>query len=177
MKFKNGTADLTKIEIVLTDFGMAQSDSMGGTPIFASPECYEKKKKKSDIFSFGRVILFLLLSKKRFVKWLFVPIKDESRLLSIQTQISNAPGNPLTMISKMTSVTDRINLQAARIIFDELRRESNISFTPAFITAIDSVIKAEVSNDVQTYVSQLCDFRYANSMGYISNIFPCNEIR
>ena len=46
MKFKNGTADLTKIEIVLTDFGMAQSDSMGGTPIFASPECYEKKKEK-----------------------------------------------------------------------------------------------------------------------------------
>ena len=176
MKFKNGKADLTKIEIVLTDFGMAQSDSKGGTPIFASPECYEEKKKKSDIFSFGRVILFLLLGKKQFVKWLFVPIKDESRLLSIQTLISNAPGNPLTMISKMTSVTDRINLQAARIIFDELRRQSNISFTPAFINAIDSVINPEVSN-VETYVSELCDFRYANSMGYISNIFPCNEIR
>ena len=177
MKFKNGPTDLTQIEIVLTDFGMAQSDSMGGTPIFASPECFEKKEKKSDIFSFGRVILFLLLSKKRFVKWLFVPIKDESRLLSIQMLTSNASENPLTMISKMTSVTDRINLQAARIIFDELRRQSNISFTPAFITAIDSVIKAEVSNDVETYVSQLCDFRYENSMGYISNIFPCNEIR
>ena len=159
VKFKNGPTDLTQIEIVLTDFGMAQSDSMGGTPIFASPECYEKKKKKSDIFSFGRVILFLLLGKKQFVKWLFVPIKDESRLLSIQTQISNAPGNPLTMVSKMTSVTDRISLKAARMIFDELRRQSNISFTPAFINAIDSVINAEVSNDVETYVSELCDFR------------------
>ena len=166
VKFKNGydpdnleNNDLTQIEIVLTDFGMAQSDSMGGTPIFASPECFEKKEKKSDIFSFGRVILFLLLSKNRFVKWLFVPIKDESRLLSIQTQSSNAPGNPLTMVSKMTSVTDRISLQAARMIFDELRIQSNISFTPAFINAIDSVINAEVSNDVETYVSELCDFR------------------
>ena len=41
MKFQNGQTDLTKIEIVLTDFGMAGSDSNGGTPVFASPECFE----------------------------------------------------------------------------------------------------------------------------------------
>ena len=78
MKFQNGPTDLTQIEIVLTDFGMAESDSKGGTPVFASPECFETKDKKSDVFSFGRVILFLLLSKEQFIKWLFVPIKDKT---------------------------------------------------------------------------------------------------
>ena len=76
VKFKNGSNDLTHIEIVLTDFGMAESDSKGGTPVFASPECFEKKDKKSDIFSFGRLILFLLVSKEQFLKLIFVPIQN-----------------------------------------------------------------------------------------------------
>ena len=79
VKFKNGN-DLTKIEIVLTDFGMADSDSKGGTPVYASPECFEKTDKKSDIFSFGRMILFLLLTKNQFMKWLFIPIKNKARI-------------------------------------------------------------------------------------------------
>ena len=58
VKFQNFQTDFTGIDIVLTDFGMADSDSKGGTPVFASPECFEKKEKKSDIFSFGRVISF-----------------------------------------------------------------------------------------------------------------------
>ena len=92
VKFKNGPNDLTQIEIVLTDFGMADSDSKGGTPVFASPECFEKKEKKSDIFSFGRVILFLLLTKNRFVKWLYVPVKNLHQILSIRMHTS-APSN------------------------------------------------------------------------------------
>ena len=163
MKFKNGQADLTKIEIVLTDFGLAEPDSKGGTPIFASPECFEKKEKKSDIFSFGRVILFLLLTKNQFVKWLHVPLKDETRLLSIRMLTSNVPDQPLTLISKMTSLEMpyRINLQAARMIFDDLRRHSNICLKPALMIAIDTDINAEISNGIENYVSELCDFRYA----------------
>ena len=89
VKFKNGydsddltKNDLTQIEIVLTDFGMADSDSKGGTPVYASPECFEKTDTKSDIFSFGRVILFLLLSKEQFIKWLYIPIKNQARIQS-----------------------------------------------------------------------------------------------
>ena len=162
VKFKNGPCDLTQIEIVLTDFGMADSDSIGGTPIFASPECFEKKEKKSDIFSFGRVILFLLLNKNRFVKWLFVPVKDHTQKLSIQRLTLNDTDQSLTLISKMTSLTDRIKLQAARKMFDELRRNSNVSFKPALINSIDTVINAVISNDEEVYVSELCDFRYEN---------------
>ena len=71
--------DLTQIEIVLTDFGMA--DAKGGTPVYASPECVAKTNIKSDIFSFGRLILFLLLTKEQFMKWLYIPIKNKARIL------------------------------------------------------------------------------------------------
>ena len=113
VKFKNYQNDLSQIEIVLTDFGMADSDSKGGTPVFASPECFEKKNKTSDIFSFGRVILFLLLSKNQFCKWLFVPIKSPTRLLRIWS-ISNIKRR-LHLVSKMTSVNNRISLEQARV--------------------------------------------------------------
>ena len=54
VKYLNGPDDLTKIEIVLTDFGLAGDDAQGGTPIFASPECYGEKTTDSDTFSLGR---------------------------------------------------------------------------------------------------------------------------
>ena len=79
VKFKNGANDLTQLVIALTDFGIANPDSKGGTPVFASPEFLEKKDTKSDIFSFGRLILSLLLTKEQFMKWLFIPIKNEAR--------------------------------------------------------------------------------------------------
>ena len=170
VKFKNGRADLIQIEIVLTDFGMAQPDSKGGTPIFASPECFETKEKKSDIFSYGRGILFLLLTKTRFVKWLFVPVKNWTHKLSIIMLTLHESNQSLTLISKMTSLTDRINLKAARILFDEIRRNSNICLKPALINAIDAVIKAEISNENEVYVSEVCDFRYGNIIAYVPNI-------
>ena len=74
--------DLTQIDIALTDFGMADDDSKGGTPVYASPECFEKTDTKSDVFSFGRLILFLLLTKEQFIKWLYIPIKNQARIQS-----------------------------------------------------------------------------------------------
>ena len=122
VKFKNGPNDLTEIEIVLTDFGMAEPDSKGGTPIFASPECFETKDKKSDIFSFGRVILFLLLTKDRFIKWLFVPITNEVRRLCIRIETMTSPEQSLRLVSQMMSLTERMNLQSSRKLFDSLRK-------------------------------------------------------
>ena len=71
--------DSTQIEIALTDFGMADADSKGGTPVYASPECFGETETKSDVFSFGRLILFLLLRKEQFIKWLYIPIKNQVR--------------------------------------------------------------------------------------------------
>ena len=159
VKFKNGPNDLTQIEIVLTDFGMADSDSKGGTPVFASPECFEKKEKKSDIFSFGRVILFLLLPKHQFVKWLFVPIKDNIRSLSLRILTFASLDQSLNLILQMTSLTKRMTLQSARMLFNRLRRTSRIQLKPNLISAIQSIIRNEISNDIDDYTSELCDFR------------------
>ena len=74
VKFLNGPNDLLQIRVMLTDFGLAGSNTNGGTPIFASPECFKTKNPKSDIFSLGRVFLFMMLAKEDFLSWLFVPI-------------------------------------------------------------------------------------------------------
>ena len=160
MKFKNGPTDLTKIEIVLTDFGMAESDSKGGTPVFASPECFENKQKKSDVFSFGRVILFLLLSKKQFMEWLYVPIKDQTRVSSLNILTTVNPLQLLNLVSEMTSVSSRISLRSARRRFNQLRRDARIKLNSDLIAAIESIVNDELSNDFGFYVSELCDLRY-----------------
>ena len=49
------------VSVFLSDFGLVGNEVQGGTPIFASPECYAVKTTKSDIFSLGRVFLFVLL--------------------------------------------------------------------------------------------------------------------
>ena len=149
VKFKNGPNDLTQIEIVLTDFGMAESDSKGGTPVLASPECFEKKEKKSDIFSFGRLILFLLVSKKQFLKWLFVPIRN----LNVPT-----PTDMITLVTWMTSMTNRIDLKTSRIIFNELRSNSLVKPTQNIINSFDLIINLNL-NDLGDYISELGDFR------------------
>ena len=64
VKFLNGPNDLTRVDIVLTDFGLVGQNSKGGTPIFASPECFDVKTNASDIFSLGRVFLFMTLPKE-----------------------------------------------------------------------------------------------------------------
>ena len=187
VKFKNGSADLTQIDIVLTDFGMAGADSKGGTPIFASPECFEKKDKKSDIFSFGRVILFLLLTKNQFAKWLFVPIKDyakvsmlrnlflynitsssqKSKLMVMVSRVSKlltGPEHCLNMVTQMTSVQNRISLKLARTIFKKLKRVSKIKLSNDLITEIDTIVNSELTPDFNAYVSELCDHRLENTV-------------
>ena len=162
IKFKNGPNDLTQIRIALTDFGMAGPESQGGTPVFASPECFEKKEKKSDIFSFGRVILFLLLSKQQFMKWLYVPIKDLTRMSSCRILMNSRPNQRLYLVSQMMSIANRITLQSARSHFNRFRRDSRIKLTDTLIGAIETIVNDEISNDFGFYVSELCDFRLSD---------------
>ena len=148
VKFENGPNDLNKIKIALTDFGMAGPESQGGTPVFASPECFEKKEKKSDIFSFGRVILFLLLSKQQFLKWLFIPI---------QNLVNPAPTDMITLVTWMTSMTNRIDLKTSRIIFNELRSNSLVKPTQNIINSFNLIVNVNLNN--LDYISELGDFR------------------
>ena len=81
VKFLNEQNDLTRIDsIVLTDFGLVGQNSKGGTPIFASQECFDIKTNASDIFSLGRVFLFMMLPKESFLKFLLVRYKNPDRM-------------------------------------------------------------------------------------------------
>ena len=105
---------LSGIEIVLTDFGLAGSDSKGGTPIFASPECLtnsDRKDKSTDIFSLGRVFLFMMLPKEQFLEFLFVPL-IERRKEEILELIEDEP--ILNLISKMLRIKKRIEIHQVR---------------------------------------------------------------
>ena len=129
---------------------MADSDSKGGTPIFASPECFEKKEKKSDIFSFGRVILFLILTKQQFAKWLFVPIRNLKRPV---------PSRIIRLISRMTLIVKRIDLHYARIIFDELRRNRQVLPTKTLTSSFNLIVIENLTSDYGVYINELCDLR------------------
>jgi len=115
VKFLNGDNDLSHIEIVLTDFGLAGSDLKGGTPIFASPECLanpDRKDKSSDIFSLGRVFLFMILPKEKFLQFLFVPLLTKRAKEQIMELIEKEP--ILHLISKMMRIERRLDLQTIR---------------------------------------------------------------
>ena len=114
VKFLDSQNNLTDIEIVLTDFGLAGSDQKGGTPVFASPECLanpDRKNKSTDIFSLGRVFLFLILPKEKFLQFLFVSLVKGGKR-KIMKLIKKEP--ILNLISKMMRVQNRIDLQTIR---------------------------------------------------------------
>ena len=69
-------------ELLLSDFGF-MNDRKGGTPLYASPECFHGTVvEKSDIYSLGGCFVSLLSSEKIFAKLLILPLltKDEVKL-------------------------------------------------------------------------------------------------
>ena len=151
VKFLNGANDLTSIEIVLTDFGLAGSDQQGGTPIFASPECLanpERKNKSSDIFSLGRVFLFSILPKEKFLQFLFVPLIKGGKDKIIQL-IENEP--ILNLISKMMRIQNRVGLQAIR---NELQSAAQIIRTGT-VEQISEIIQKSTSKCTNQYIGIL----------------------
>ena len=154
VKFLDTKNNLSGIGIVLTDFGLAGSDSKGGTPIFASPECLansDRKDKSSDIFSFGRVFLFMILPKENFLEFLFVALskggKDE-----IMDMIAKEP--ILKLIKKMMRMKNRIGLPKIR---DKIRSIVQFKNETTF-TAISDKIKKSASVYTSEYIDVLKHF-------------------
>ena len=155
VKFVNGDNDLSCIEIVLTDFGLAGSESKGGTPIFASPECLadgERKDKSSDIFSLGRVFLFMVLPKDQFLEFLFVPLLNKALKEKITGLIKKIP--ILILISKMMRLKKRIDLQAIRNELQSVEQLMNLSA----VAEIRDIIQKSSSNCTTEYIDVLKEF-------------------
>ena len=154
VKFLNGNIDLTSIEIVLTDFGLAGSETEGGTPIFASPECLadpNRKDKSTDIFSLGRVFLCMILPKEKFLEFLFVPI-TKSQKENIAELIQNEP--ILNLISNMIQIEKRPDLSLIRENLKSIVRIHNSSA----IVQISAVIKKSMSIYTTEYIDALKHF-------------------
>ena len=154
VKYLNGAKDLTSIEIVLTDFGLAGLDQQGGTPIFASPECLtnpDRKNKSTDIFSLGRVFLFSILPKGKFLQFLFVSLVKGGKS-EIMKLIEKEP--ILNLISKMMRIQNRISLQTIR-----QKLQSAVKFIKIeTVEEISEIIQKSMSEYTNQYIDILNNF-------------------
>ena len=154
VKFLKGDNDLTSIEIVLTDFGLAGSDQKGGTPVFASPECLAnpgRKDKSTDIFSLGRVFLFSILPKEKFLEFLFVSLIKGGKTKIIKL-IEKEP--ILNLISKMMRIQNRVGLQSIR---RELQSAVQIINTET-VEKMSEIIQKSTSEYTNQYIDILKNF-------------------
>ena len=154
VKFLNGENDLSRIEIVLTDFGLAGPDSKGGTPMFASPECLAnklRKNKSSDIFSLGRVFLFVILPKVKFLEFLFVSLTQGGKEKIMEVLEKD---QVLNIISKMTQVQNRIDLRTIRKALNSVIR----NYSARSITKISDIIQKSASQNTYEYIDVLKHF-------------------
>ena len=157
VKYLNGPNDLTRIDIVLTDFGLVGQNSKGGTPIFASPECFDVKTNASDIFSVGRLFLFMMLPKESFLKFLFVPITSSTDKNYLMNTILNQT-DLLCFIKQsliQIRVPHRIHLGQVRIFFDDLKRNSQITINSFTRTEIERITTQNLSPEMLDYISDL----------------------
>ena len=155
VKFRNGDNNLSNIEVVLTDFGLAGSQSKGGTPIFASPECLanpDRKDKSSDIFSLGRVFLMMILPKEQFLEFLFIPLTKGGKE-EIMELIENIP--ILYLLSKMMRIKKRIDLSTIR---EELQSIFINVKNLGLDVAISNIIKKSASELTDQYIDILKHF-------------------
>ena len=156
VKFCNGPIDLTRIDIVLTDFGLVGQNTKGGTPIFASPECYGVKTNASDIFSLGRVFLFMMLPKEAFLEFLFVPItsRTDTNYL-VNTILNQSDFFGLIRHMMKTRQSFRIQLSQMRINFNDLKQNSQIQINSFTQTEIERIVTQNLTPEILRYIQGL----------------------
>ena len=168
MKFLNEHSDLKRIDIVLTDFGLVGQNSKGGTPIFASPECFENKTDAADVFSLGRVFLFMKLPKELFLKFLFVPITssadtnyltktilNQDDLISLTYAMMKTRYDEDTYAMMKTQKPLRMQIQEIRSKFNSLKINSRINMNSFAQTEIERIVNQNLSPEMVNYISDL----------------------
>ena len=68
-------------------------------------------------------------------------------------------GTPLQLVSKMTLVTNRIDLKSARLIFDSLRTSLKIKLPDDLMSSIDGIIINNMSAFMNNYAYNLSAIR------------------
>ena len=73
--------------------------------------------------------------------------------------IAENSGTPLQLVSKMTLVTNRIDLKSARLIFDSLRTGLKIKLPDDLMSSIDGIIINNMSAFMNNYAYNLSAIR------------------
>ena len=73
--------------------------------------------------------------------------------------IAKNSGSPLQLVSKMTLVTNRIDLKSARSIFDSLRTSLKIKLPVDLINSIDGIITNNMTSTMDDYTYDLSEIR------------------
>ena len=73
--------------------------------------------------------------------------------------IAENSGTPLQLVSKMTLVTNRIDLKSARSIFDSLRTSLKIKLPDDLMNSIDGIITNNMTSTMDDYTYELSEIR------------------
>ena len=83
--------------------------------------------------------------------------KTDSTELS--NMIAENSGTLLQLVSKMTLVTNRIDLKSARSIFDSLRTSLKIKLPLDLMNSIDGIITNNMTSTMDNYTYDLSEIR------------------
>ena len=78
---------------------------------------------------------------------------------NISKSMPNCPGTSLVLVTKMTLVTDRIDLKSARSIFNSLRTSLKIKLPVDLVNSIDGIIMNNMTAFLDNYAYDLSDIR------------------
>ena len=105
----------------------------------------------SDLFSLGRLFLFILLPKKLFLKFLCMPIEPKQKSAAVKL-IKSYP--LLQLITEMTRATQRISMNSLLVRFDDLKQNGGICFNKDIIHQLNQ-FSSRVFVDTNNYLQQL----------------------
>ena len=105
----------------------------------------------SDLFSLGRLFLFMLLPKKLFLKFLCTPIELKQKSAAIKL-VKSFP--LLQLITDMTQPTQRIDMQKLLERFNDLKQKAEIRFNNDVIRQLNE-FSSQKFEDTSEYLMKL----------------------
>ena len=86
-------------------------------------------------------------------------ILNKTDSTDLSNMIAKNSGTLLQLVSKMTLVTNRIDLKSARSIFDSLRTSLKIKLPNDLINSIDGIIMNNMTSTMDNYTFDLSKIR------------------
>ena len=105
----------------------------------------------SDLFSLGRLFLFMILPRKLFLKFLCMPIEPKRKSAAVKL-IESYP--LLQLITEMTRTTKRMDMNSLLKRFDDLKQKAEIRFNQNIVRQLNE-FSTRAFEDTSDYLLQL----------------------